>query len=158
MALYVCVPCAGGDCANCRRSVIRGRVTRSCSCRHGGTLVARTTPPTAVGGSLVSVHGGEGGVLLDTRNAIILDASTVSSVDNPSDGRSVMAMFLEGRVNRSRDRAAILYLLGPDGAAALISQLAGLAARMGPAFESEFRAALDARMDVADLWPAVPSP
>lgn len=158
--VYVCVACAVGDCGNCRGSISRGRVTKPCSCRHGvagpGRVVTSADPRRA-GGRIIADPSDETSTLLDTRRAVLVDATEVCRVDNPSDGRSVIAMFLEGRLNRSTERSAILYLLGADGAAALVSELAGLAARMGPEFEMEFRQALDARMDVSALWPAVPS-
>lgn len=155
MAVFVCVPCAAGQCDECRQVVNRGRVTRACSCRHGAArpAIVRSSDPRKAGGAIVTTGTD---TLLDTRNAVIVDGAEVCKVGNPSDGVTFMALFLEGRLNHSTDRSAILHLLGPDGAAALVSQLVGLAARMGPDFETEFRAALDARMDVADLWPAIP--
>lgn len=155
MALFVCVPCAVGDCADCQVNITRGRVSGKCSCRHGAdrpAVVRSSTDPRKAGGRIISTGDD---ALLDTRRAVIVDGAEVCKVGNPSDGSAFMALFLEGRLNRTTERAAILHLLGPDGAAALVSQLIGLAARMGPAFEGEFRAALDARIDVADLWPSV---
>lgn len=156
MALYVCIACASGQCRSCARSVVRGRLTKPCSCSHGGgKLVARTTDPRVAGGSIIGPDA-DGGVLLDTRNAVVLDASTVSAAGNPSDGYTVAALFLEGKLNRRPDRAAVLFLTDAAGAAQLVAQLVGLAARMGVDFETEFRQALDAQMDAAGLWPAVP--
>lgn len=153
MAVYLCVPCATGDCGECRRHVTRGRVTKPCSCRHDPGRVVRTGDPRAAGGQVITVDGGE--VLVDTRNAVLVDATTVSAFDNPSDARQLVALFLEGRVNRTDRRSAILHLLDAGGTAVLVAELVGLAARMGPVFEAEFRTALDSRLDAADLWPAV---
>lgn len=156
MPMYVCVPCAAGECGHCRGTVIRGRVTKPCSCRHGAARpLVRPTDPRRAGGAVVAVDSGESGALLDTRRAVIVDEAEVCEVNVPSDGRRMIALFLAGRINHTADRAAILHLLNGDGAAALVTQLVGLAARMGPEFEAEFRSALDARIDVADLWPSV---
>lgn len=156
MAVFLCIPCALGDCRECRRQVVRGRVTKPCSCRHGDArpaVVRASTDPRDLGGRIISTGDD---VLLDTRRALVVDGSEVCKVENPSDGRQLVALFLEGRVARTDERAAVLHLLAADGLAALVSEFVGLAARMGPAFESEFRTALDARLDVADLWPSVP--
>lgn len=158
MAIYVCVPCATGACADCVGRVVRGRVTKRCACRHDTTpRLARTADPRALPGAIVGPGGprDEGAVLIDTRHAVLVDHSTVAVVDNPSDGRHLMAVLLEGKINRTEDRSAVLHLINGDGAAALVSQIVGLAARIGPAFEAEFRASLDARMAAEDLWPAV---
>jgi hypothetical protein len=151
----ICVPCATGNCRDCRRNVSRGRVTKACACRHGARpQMVRPADPRRAGGGIVAAGPGEGETLLDTRRAVIVDAAEVCRVDNPSDGRALMALFLEGRINATDDRAAFLSLLNADGAAALVTQLVGLAARMGPQFEAEFRERLDERIDVADLWPS----
>ena len=43
-------------------------------------------------------------------------------------------MQLEGRINKTEERARIMYLFDADGAAAIITELYGLAARIGPDF------------------------
>lgn len=154
MGTYLCVPCTVGECGDCHGTVVRSQVRRACSCRHGAArTVARTADPRVAGGTLVA--GVDGEVLLDTRNAVLLETATVARMDNPSDGRTVAALFLEGTLNRSTDRSAILYLTDAAGTASLVAELVGLAARMGPDFEAGFRAELDAHMNAADLWPAV---
>lgn len=157
MGTYVCSPCALGNCDDCPGRVHSGQATKRCACRHGAARpLARTSDPRAVGpGAIISDDSRPGTALLDARHAVLVDESTVAKIDNPSDGRTVIAMLLEGRVNQTPDRTSILYLLNGDNAAALVTQLVGLAARMGPDFEAEFRASLDHRMATEDLWPSV---
>ena len=58
-----------------------------------------------------------------------MDHVEVAKVDNPSDGRVFLCMKLSGRVNRSPDRAEVLYLFDADGAAAIVTELIGVATR-----------------------------
>lgn len=71
------------------------------------------------------------GVVIDDTNAILLDTTTVAQVSTPIDGRSFTAMLLAGRVNRSEDLVQVLFLFDPDGAAAIITELHGIARRAG---------------------------
>lgn len=77
-------------------------------------------------------------VVLDTSKAVLLDGLEVCLVGPPRDASSeqdvMLAMRLDGRVNRTEDRTSILYLFNEDGAAAIISQLLDLATRIGPVF------------------------
>jgi hypothetical protein len=66
-----------------------------------------------------------------------------------------MAMLLQGRVNFATRRTRQLFLLGAGGAAALVSQLVGLAGRAGEEFAAEFRDALDERMGGPPVTPLV---
>lgn len=91
------------------------------------------TDPRDLGGD-VSGPGGpfdKGGVVIDSRRAILQDYLEVVKVDNPSDGREVVGVMVAGRINRSTDRARILVLGDLDMAAAFIAELHGLAERMG---------------------------
>lgn len=93
--------------------------------------------PRDLGGG-ISGPGGPfdyGGVVVDSRRSVLMEHVNVAQVDNPSDGRTFWAMALEGRINRSPDRAEVLYLFDVDGAAAIITELHGLAARAGRADE-----------------------
>lgn len=84
-------------------------------------------------------------VLLDAERAVLLDGIDVClvnassrSVDNLQRGPQVddvrLALQLDGRVNKTRDRAKVLYIMDVDGAAAIISELLALATRVGPEF------------------------
>lgn len=84
-------------------------------------------------------------VVLDTGKAVLLDGLEVCLVGPPRDaaGPEVMlAMRLDGRVNKTDDRAHVLYLLNEDGAAAIISELLDLATRIGPQFAESLMARL----------------
>lgn len=156
--ILICSPCATGACSDCRGQVASGRVTKRCACRHGAagaSVVARSSDPRGAGGSLIPAGPGEGETLIDTSRAVLLEEVTVARVDQPSGAPPVLAALLEGRINRSADSASILYLMGGALAASIVAELLGLAARMGPDFEAEFRASLDQSLELAELWPSV---
>lgn len=104
---------------------------------------------TGLPSDLVDVAGdpfARGGVLLDARHAILMEEVDVCLVDSdPSDegAEPLLMMLLSGRVNMRDEHAKVMFMFGADGAAAVISQLLGLAARIGP----EFMALLEQRMD-----------
>lgn len=105
--------------------------------------------PRKLGGGIV---GGddpyeEGGAVIDTRSAVLLENTQVAQIDNPSDGRTFVALELEGRINQSSDRARVLYLLNGDGAAALCSELIGLAGRSREPWAREFVELFKKRME-----------
>lgn len=103
-----------------------------------------TTDPRRPGGD-ISGPGGpldRHGVVLDTRDAVLLEHVNVALVEPYSDGEAkepVLALKLEGRINKTDERADILYLFGEDGAAAITTEIMGLATRIGPAFASRFK-------------------
>lgn len=80
------------------------------------------------------------GVILDDRNAVLLDHSTVTLVETQGGGGPVLAMLLEGRINKTTDRALNLYLMNEDGAAAIVTELIALASRISPEFGDRFTA------------------
>lgn len=87
-----------------------------------------------------------GSVVMDARNAILMDAVDVCLVDtdpSDSDAEPRLAMLLAGRVNMRGERSQVMFMFGADGAAAVVSQLLGLAQRIGP----EFAALLEERME-----------
>lgn len=111
--------------------------------------------PIREGGDMVDVAGdphARGGVILDARNAILLDHTDVSLIDTKREGdeQLAIALLLQGRVNFSHDRAQQLYLLNEDGAAAIITELHGLMDRAGPEFAARFTQRLQER------WEAMP--
>lgn len=107
-----------------------------------------SSDPRAAGGTIAGPGGpfDAGAVLFDTRRAVLLAHTQVAKVDNPSDGRSFFGMELAGRINRSRDRAQVLYLFDADGAAAIVSQLLGLVQRTDKRMAADFVVALEHRM------------
>ena len=92
--------------------------------------------PRKSGGDIAGPGGPKdrNAVIVDTTDAVLLDASTVSLVETPNRTAPVLAMLLEGRINKTTERARNLYLVNEDGAAALVSELIALAHRIGPEF------------------------
>lgn len=95
------------------------------------------TNPRHLGGSIAGPGGprDHGAVFLDLTDCVLLDGSTVCTVDNVRHGVTqgqAIYMTLKGRINKTQDRAQVGYIFGSDGAAALITQLLALADRWGP--------------------------
>lgn len=111
-------------------------------------MAERSGDPRRLGGDIAGPGGphDEGAVVIDTRNAVLLDAVDVAMVDNPSDRRRFASLVLSGRVNRAQDRTRVLYLFDADGAAALVSELVGLASREGAEWAAEFQERMQARL------------
>lgn len=104
--------------------------------------LARLVQPTGVadprklGGDIAGPGGSRdrGAVFLDTSDCVLLDATNVSTVDAVRQGalsESVIFMTMEGRINKRTDRARVGFMFGPDGAAAIITELLALADRFG---------------------------
>jgi hypothetical protein len=91
--------------------------------------------PRKTGGNIAGPGGphDRNSVVLDTTDAVLLDSSNVCLMET-GNGSIVLAMLLEGRINKTTDRARNLYLMNEDGAAALVSELIALAHRIGPEF------------------------
>ena len=104
--------------------------------------------PRKTGGDIAGPGGphDRNSVIVDTTNAVLLDATTVTEVETLS-GAPALAMLLEGRIARTSDRARNLYLMNEDGAAALVTELLALAHRMGPDFGARFMARLQHLID-----------
>lgn len=93
-----------------------------------------STDPRKIRGSMAGPGGphDRSGVILDARNAVLLETCDVSTLDPESArGQSAIAMVLGGRINRTQDRASVLFLFGTDGAAAVITELMALMGRAG---------------------------
>lgn len=88
------------------------------------------TDPRALPGAITGPGGSHdrAGVVIDTRRAVLLDYCTVSTVDDWAGGPAY-ALLLSGRINRSQDRADVLFLFGTDGVAAIVTELMGLLGR-----------------------------
>lgn len=104
----------------------------------------------ALGGA-ISGPGGpydEHGVVIDTRNAVILEACEVAVVGGIRDGvlddKPISALVLRGRINKTADRVQTLYLMNEDGAAGIITQLVGVMSRGG--WGEEFMERVQRRM------------
>jgi hypothetical protein len=97
--------------------------------------------PRKSGGDIAGPGGphDRNAVIIDTTDAVLLDSSDVCLMET-SGGSVVLSMLLEGRINKTTDRARNLYLLNEDGAAALVSELIALAHRIGPEFGNRLSA------------------
>lgn len=116
--------------------------------REHSERVASDSPPqdrAVVMGGAPHEHGT---ALLDVRGAVLLDSTEVVLVD-PEPGSTkppTVMLVLAGRVNYDTRRSQTAYLFGTDGAAAIISELTGLAARAGGTFAEGFQDDLDRRL------------
>ena len=75
-----------------------------------------------------------GGVVLDTRNAVLMETVSVSTIDPDRGARgqaSAITLVLGGRINQTKERVSVLFIFGTDGAAAIITELVGLLGRSG---------------------------
>ena len=100
------------------------------------------------GGGMVDVAGDPnafGGVVLDTREAVLMDELEVCLVDTKQGDKPAMMMVLQGRVNYQTRRVKQAYLFGPDGAAGLTVELLALSVRAGGEFGREFKESFDER-------------
>lgn len=97
-------------------------------------------PPADLGhlGGSIAGPGGPysvGDVVIDTSNAVLLDACEVAVVGGVRGGvldpKPITALVLRGRVNKSDRRAEVLYLLNEDGAAGIVTELVAVAQRAG---------------------------
>jgi hypothetical protein len=84
-----------------------------------------------------------GNVIFDVRGAVLMDELDVALLDDASSPRPFLALSLRGRINYGTERSETLYLFDEDGAAAIITQLMGLAMRAG----KEWLVALEERID-----------
>lgn len=96
-----------------------------------------STDPRKAGGTIAGPGGprDKNAVVLTTEHAILLENTMVAEVETyrgGDPGERVIGMSLEGRINKTDERAEILYLFDVDGAAAIITELIGLASRMSP--------------------------
>lgn len=115
---------------------------------------AEQVNPSHSGGGVVDVAGdphAKGGTIIDARGAVLLDNTEVVLVDTKRDEAVAMILRLQGRINYSTERADTAYLINTDGAASIVSEILGLAARAsgadGGRFAEQFQADLDHRME-----------
>ncbi len=111
----------------------------------------RPHDPRRIPGAMAGPGGphDHGGVVLDARNAVLMDAIDVSTIDPDAGarGQSALAMVLSGRVNQTQDRASVLFIFGTDGAAGLVTELVAVIGRAaGPRAVAQFMTDLEARL------------
>lgn len=98
--------------------------------RRGDNPLAASSPHSPMVG-VAGDPNARGGVLLDARSSVLLDAVEVSLVDTKREGEEPVIAFLvlSGRVNYSEDRVHHAYVMGADGAAGVVDELIALANR-----------------------------
>lgn len=111
-----------------------------------------TTDPRDIGGDIAGPGGpmDRDGVVFNTERALLPDNLTAAVMHGDEAG-DLVGLVIEGRVNRSPDRARLLVLLNADGVAAMVVELAGVigrAAASGASRElvADFAAAYEARI------------
>jgi hypothetical protein len=90
--------------------------------------------PRKLGGEIYSFDPGMGESLIDVSNSVHLEEMNVCTVDAVRKGflnEQVIYMVLYGRINKTQDKVQAGYLFGPDGAAAIITELLAVADRFG---------------------------
>jgi hypothetical protein len=92
--------------------------------------------PRPLGGNIAGPGGPHDldAVVVDMTDAVLLDHTTVAIVhlarrNEPGVFEHAVALQFEGRVNKTSDVTRVLYVVNADGAAALFTELAGLATR-----------------------------
>lgn len=107
--------------------------------------------PTDAGGSIIGLDDtsphARHGVVIDPRKAVLLENVDVVLIEPHRAGRhsdAVLGLLLAGRINKSTEHSSVLYLFDADGAAAIISELTGLATRIGPGFSKYLTKRLEA--------------
>lgn len=92
--------------------------------------------PRNLGGS-ISLFGNpreQSTSLLDMTDSVHLEATTVCTVDVVRSGElneQAIFMTMEGRINKKPDKVSVGFIFGPDGAAAIITELLSLVDRFG---------------------------
>jgi hypothetical protein len=130
-----------------------------------------TTDPRKLGGE---IHSFGSTSLLDISNSVHLEETNVCTVNAVRKGflnEQVIYLMMYGRINKTTDKVKAGYIFGPDGAAALITELLGVADRFGAELLADvtrrlaemhksktidlhsLRAAIDMAMEDEDDWP-----
>jgi len=92
--------------------------------------------PRKLGGS-ISIFGGpreRSASLLDMTDVVHLESTTVATIDMIRAGQlnePAIFMTMHGRINKKTDEVSVGFIFGPDGAAAIITELLSLADRFG---------------------------
>lgn len=94
------------------------------------------TDPSTIGGAIAGPGGPHsiGEHVLDMSSSMIMESFEVSVVDKYARGKPAgldIFMIIGGRVNKTTRRAKVGVLLGPDGVAAIVSELLAIAQRAG---------------------------
>lgn len=109
-----------------------------------------STDPRRIRGGMSGPGGPHdiSGVVLDARNAVMLETVDVSTIDpeHGARGQHALAMVLGGRINQTKERVSVLFVFGTDGAASIVTELIALYGR-ATGNSAEFIADVTERMD-----------
>jgi len=108
----------------------------------------RITDPRGLLGDIAGPGGPHdwGQNIVDATHAVLLDGATTSTLDPDDGGDRAIALLLEGRINQREERARVLFLMGTDGAAAIITEVCALLGRAGGMDADGFLTELIARV------------
>jgi hypothetical protein len=112
------------------------------------------TDPRTLGGDIIGDDAdphAENAVDIDITKAVLLGDVHVTIMGNRQTLDPILCMLLSGRVNKSEDRAKVLYLFDTDGAAAIVSELIAMASRMGPSFRDDLMARVEQLIEDGDI-------
>jgi hypothetical protein len=86
--------------------------------------------PREMGGDIAGPGGpfDQGGVVVDTRHAILVDRLDVARIDDWNNA-DAYALLVEGRINRSTDRAKVMLTGDLDCLASFVTEIHGVAQR-----------------------------
>jgi hypothetical protein len=91
----------------------------------------RITDPRGLLGDIAGPGGPHdwGQNIVDASHAILLDGVTASTLDPDDGGERGVALLLEGRINQREERGRVLFIMGTDGASAIITEIVALLGR-----------------------------
>lgn len=92
--------------------------------------------PRNFGGSITSVGGSrdKGTTFLDMTDVVLFESMEVCTIDMVRTGEmqeQAIFMTMDGRINKTDKQVHVGYVMGPAGAAAVITELLALADRFG---------------------------
>lgn len=95
------------------------------------------TNPRRLGGGIAGPGGphDQGAVVIDATDTILMDSIDVCVIDQVRDGQSAgrgIYLVVDGRINKTDERARVGIACNTDGAAAVITELLALTYRAGP--------------------------
>lgn len=103
---------------------------------YGRAQPSGVADPRKLGGDIAGPGGprDRNAVVIDATDAVLMDGVTVAVIETYSAGKNVgqrIFATIDGRINKTTDRARIGLMFDSDGAAALITELLAVADRYG---------------------------
>jgi hypothetical protein len=118
-----------------------------------------TTDPRRPGGDIVGPDSPyeRNAALVDVRDSVLLEWVTVSVVKalrGDEEEEPAIALLLEGRINQTKERSRVLYVMNADAAAGIVTELVGIAKRDAHMGGTELAAAMRRRL--GERWDEMP--